>query len=168
METTQRNPGEVLFALVFVVLGIAGIVLAGSIEVPELETGMGPRAFPYIVSGLLAAVGVGLVLQALRGRHGAAEEGEDVDADASIDWLTIGKLVGFVILHILLIEPAGWPVAATVLFAGAAWTLGAKPFWRSVLIAAGLSLLLQYLFGGLLGVSLPPGPLLEGIDILHG
>lgn len=168
METTQRNPGEVLFALVFVVLGIAGIVLAGSIEVPELETGMGPRAFPYIVSGLLAAVGAGLVLQALRGRHGAAEEGEDVDADASIDWLTIGKLVGFVILHILLIEPAGWPVAATVLFAGAAWTLGAKPFWRSVLIAAGLSLLLQYLFGGLLGVSLPPGPLLEGIDILHG
>jgi putative tricarboxylic transport membrane protein len=168
METTQRNPGEVIFALVFVVLGIAGIVLAGSIEVPELETGMGPRAFPYIVSGLLAAVGAGLVLQALRGRHGAAEEGEDVDADASIDWLTIGKLVGFVILHILLIEPAGWPVAATVLFAGAAWTLGAKPFWRSVLIAVGLSLLLQYLFGGLLGVSLPPGPLLEGIDILHG
>ena len=168
METTQKNYGEVLFALVFVVLGIAGILLAGSIEVPELETGMGPRAFPYIVSGLLAAIGAGLVLQALRGRLGAAEEGEDVDADASIDWLTIGKLVGFVILHILLIEPAGWPVAATVLFAGAAWTLGAKPFWRSVLIAAGLSLLLQYLFGGLLGVSLPPGPLLEGIDILHG
>ncbi|MGJ9401757.1 tripartite tricarboxylate transporter TctB family protein [Arthrobacter sp. KK5.5] len=168
METTQKNLGEVLFALVFVVLGIAGFMLAGAIEVPELETGMGPRAFPYIVSGALAAVGAGLVFQALRGRLGAAEEGEDVDADASIDWLTIGKLVGFVVVHILLIGPAGWPVAAAVLFAGGAWTLGAKPFWRSVLIAVVLSLLLQYLFGGLLGVSLPPGPLLEGIDILNG
>ena len=32
--------------------------------------------------------------------------------------MALAKLVGFVVLHIFLIEPAGWPVAAAVLFSG--------------------------------------------------
>lgn len=168
MQTAQKNLGEVLFALVFVVLGVAGVIFAGTIEVPDLEFGMGPRAFPYIVSSLLLVVGVGLVFQALRGQLGDAEDGEDIDAEASTDWITIGKLAFFVIIHIVLIEPAGWPVAAAVMFIGAARALGAKPFWRSVLIGIILALILQYLFGGLLGVSLPRGPLLEGLEFLNG
>jgi len=168
MEATRNRLGEVLFALVFVVAGIAGLLFAGTIQVPALEAGMGPRAFPYIVSGLLTVIGAALVAQAVRGRLGDAEEGEDVDADASVDWATIGKLAGFVVVHILLIETTGWPIAAAVLFTGAAWSLGAKPLWRSAGLGVALALLLQYLFGGLLGVSLPPGPLLEGIGVLNG
>lgn len=168
MQTTQKNLGEVLFALVFVVLGAAGVVFAGTIVVPDLEFGMGPRAFPYIVSTLLLAIGAGLVYQALRGQLGAAQDGEDIDAAAGTDWITIGKIAFFVVIHILLIEPAGWPVAAAVLFAGAAWSLGAKPLWRSIMISVILALVLQYLFGGLLGVSLPRGPLLEGLEFLNG
>jgi putative tricarboxylic transport membrane protein len=168
MRTAQKNLGEVLFALVFVVLGVGGVVFAGTIEVPDLEFGMGPRAFPYIVSTLMLVIGAGLVYQALRGRLGDAEDGEDIDADASTDWITIGKIAFFVIIHIVLIEPAGWPVAAAVLFAGSAWSLGAKPLWRNILISVVLALVLQYLFGGLLGVSLPRGPLLEGVEFLNG
>lgn len=168
MQTTQKNLGEVLFALVFVVLGVAGIVFAGTIAVPDLEFGMGPRAFPYIVSTLMLVIGAGLVYQALRGRLGDAEDGEDIDVEAGTDWITIGKIAFFVIIHIVLIEPIGWPVAAAVLFAGSAWSLGAKPLWRNILISVILALVLQYLFGGLLGVSLPRGPLLEGFEFLNG
>ncbi|MGB9035138.1 hypothetical protein BLJ79_15540 [Arthrobacter sp. UCD-GKA] len=168
MQTAQKNLGEVLFALVFVVLGVAGVIFAGTIEVPDLEFGMGPRAFPYIVSTLMLVIGAGLVFQALRGQLGAAEDGEDIDAEASTDWITIGKIALFVVIHIVLIEPAGWPVAAAVLFTGASWSLGAKPLWRSIMISVILALVLQYLFGGLLGVSLPRGPLLEGVEFLNG
>ena len=169
VSTPAKRPiGEILFALLFVSVGAAGLVTAGSIPIPLSETGIGPRAFPYIVCGILVLVGTGIVAQVLRGKVGQAEEGEDLDASASTDWVALAKLVGFVILHIFLIEPAGWPVAAAVLFSGAAWSLEARPLWKAVMISVILALVLQYVFGGLLGVSLPPGPLLEGVPFFHG
>jgi putative tricarboxylic transport membrane protein len=164
----KRATGEILFALLFVSVGAAGFVTAGSIPIPPSETGIGPRAFPYIVCGMLVLVGSGIVAQVLRGKVGQAEEGEDLDVSARTDWAALAKLVGFVVLHIFLIEPAGWPVAAAVLFSGAAWSLQAKPLWRAVLVSIVLALVLQYVFGGLLGVSLPPGPLLEGVPFFNG
>jgi putative tricarboxylic transport membrane protein len=164
----KRPTGEILFALVFVSVGAAGLLTAGSIPIPLSETGIGPRAFPYIVCSLLVIVGTGIVVQVFRGKVGQAEEGEDLDVNAKTDWAALAKLVGFVVLHIFLIEPAGWPVAAAVLFSGAAWTLGAKPLWKSIAVSVILALVLQYVFGGLLGVSLPPGPLLEGVPFFHG
>jgi putative tricarboxylic transport membrane protein len=164
----KRATGEILFALLFVSVGAAGLLTAGSIPIPPSETGIGPRAFPYIVCGMLVLVGSGIVAQVLRGKVGQAEEGEDLDVSAKTDWVALAKLVGFVVLHIFLIEPAGWPVAAAVLFSGAAWSLQAKPLWRAVVISIALALVLQYAFGGLLGVSLPPGPLLEGVPFFNG
>lgn len=168
LTPTRRPTGEILFALLFVSVGAAGLLTAGSIPIPPSETGIGPRAFPYIVCGLLVLVGTGIVIQVLRGKVGQAEEGEDLDVTATTDWTALAKLVGFVILHIFLIEPAGWAVAAAVLFSGAAWTLEAKPLWKAILVSVAMALVLQYVFGGLLGVSLPPGPLLEGVPLLHG
>ncbi|WP_459384282.1 tripartite tricarboxylate transporter TctB family protein [Arthrobacter humicola] len=165
---TKRPTGEILFALVFVSVGVAGLATAGSIPIPPSETGIGPRAFPYIVCGLLVLCGAGVVLQVLRGKVGQAEDSEDLDVTAKTDWVALAKLVGFVVLHIFLIEPAGWPVAAAVLFSGAAWSLDAKPLWKAIAVSVILALVLQYVFGGLLGVSLPPGPLLEGVPFFHG
>ncbi|MEO5781035.1 MULTISPECIES: tripartite tricarboxylate transporter TctB family protein [Arthrobacter] len=166
--SVPRPTGEILFALVFVSVGVAGLLTAGSIPIPPSETGIGPRAFPYIVCGLLVLLGTGIVAQVLRGKVGQAEEGEDLDASAKTDWVALAKLVGFVILHIFLIESAGWPVAAAVLFTGAAWSLEARPLWKAIGISVILALVLQYVFGGLLGVSLPPGPLLEGVPFFRG
>lgn len=168
MQGTRKNQGEIAFAFLFILIGVGGIIGARSIQVSELETGMGPRAFPYLVSAALLLVGVGLVIQALRGQGGELEEGEDVDASAKLDWATIGKIVGFVILHVLLLEYIGWPLASTVLFGGCAWALGAKPWWRAVLIGFVVGLVIQFLFGGLLGVSLPAGPVLENVRWLNG
>ena len=168
LTPAKRPTGEILFALLFVRVGAAGLLTAGSIPSPPSEAGIGPRAFPYIVCGMLVLVGTGIVVQVLRGKVGQAEEGEDLDVTAKTDWIALAKLVAFVVLHIFLIEPAGWPVAAAVLFSGAAWTLEAKPLWKAVLVSVAMALVLQYVFGGLLGVSLPPGPLLEGVPFFHG
>lgn len=169
ITTAAKRPvGEILFALLFVSVGAAGLLTAGSIPIPPSETGIGPRAFPYIVCSLLVVVGTGIVVQVLRGKVGQAEEGEDLDVSARTDWGALAKLVGFVVLHIFLIEPAGWPVAAAVLFSGAAWSLEARPLWKAAIISVVLAFVLQYVFGGLLGVSLPPGPLFEGVPFFHG
>ncbi len=160
--------GEITFAAAILSLGIVGFVVGADIQTPSSASDMGPRAFPFMVSGLLVIIGGSLIVQLLRGRVGTPEEGEDVDPSVKTDWLTVAKLVGFVVAHILLIVPLGWPVAAALLFFGAAWSLGAKPWWRNALIGVVLALILQYVFAGLLGVSLPAGFLLEWVGIFNG
>ena len=166
--TSARPVEEIIFAYVILSLGIVGFVAGGDIRTPSSASDIGPRAFPFIVSALLVVIGTGLIVQLLRGRVGDAEEGEDIDPSITTDWVTVIELVGFVIVHIVLIVPLGWPVAAAVLFFGAAWSLGAKPWWRNALTCIALALILQYVFAGLLGVSLPAGFLLEGVAIFNG
>ncbi|GAB4099212.1 tripartite tricarboxylate transporter TctB family protein [Sinomonas halotolerans] len=163
-----RRLGGLLAALGVLGTGAFILATAGSIPVPPLETGIGPRALPYVVGALLTAVGAALAVQELRGRTVGAEEGEDVDSAASIDWATLLRLALFLAAHVVLVEPAGWPVAAAVLFTGAAWSLGARPVWRAAAVAVVLALALQAVFAGLLGVGLPAGPLLEGVPFLNG
>lgn len=160
--------GELGFAAGVVALGLFALVRAGSINEPLTAGSMGPRALPYLVGGALVLSGLAVVTAILRGHRGEAEQGEDVADDDHTDWVVVGLLVAVLVAHIFLIVPLGWPVAATVLFSGAAIVLGAKPWWRSVAIGLLLALVLQAAFAGGLGVSLPPGPLLEGVSFLHG
>lgn len=160
--------GEFLFALALTALGGMTVALAGSINVPVSGADIGPRVFPYVVGTLLTVVGAALCVQVLRGNVGEEETEEDVDESAPTDWRTVALLIGAIVVHTFLILPAGWPAAAFVLFSAVAWVLGARPWWHSLLIGAGLALLLQFAFGGLLGLSLPPGPGLEQIGIFGG
>lgn len=170
VRPSDRNvpAGELAFAGGVVALGVFALVRAGSINEPLTAGSMGPRVLPYLVGTALVLSGLVVVAAVLRGHRGEAEQGEDVaDADQT-DWVTVGLLVAVLVAHIFLIVPAGWPIAATVLFGGSAIVLGAKPWWRAVVIGLLLALALQAAFAGGLGVSLPAGPLLEGVSFLDG
>ena len=134
------------------------VVEATSITVPGSANVVGPRAFPYAVGVLLVGAAVALAVSLARGEHGHAEEGEDVDAEARTDWVTVAKLVASFAALVVLIEPLGWPIAATLLFAGTAWALGAR-VWRAVVVGAVLNVLVHMLFVEVLGLFLPAGPL---------
>jgi putative tricarboxylic transport membrane protein len=182
MTTTQASPGppagpstgrttsvgELLFAGGVVALGVFALLRAGTINEPISAGSLGPRTLPYLVGGALVVSGLAVVVTVLRGDRGQAEESEDVADDDHTDWVTVGMLVALLVVHVFLIVPAGWPVAATVLFAGSAVVLGARPWWRAALIGLVLALVLQVAFAGGLGVSLPAGPLLEGVSFLDG
>jgi len=169
-RTSPRAPiGEVVFAGASAVLGVYTIIGAGFIRVPPGSASvLGPRVFPYAVGVLLLVASVAVIVQIARGHRGVADEGEDVDPDAPTDWLAVAKLVAFFLSQLVLIELAGWPIAVTVLFAGAAWSLGAKRLWVAVLVGLGLGLVTQLVFGAWLGLSLPAGPLLTWIPIFNG
>lgn len=145
-------------------LGLGGVVVAqaATIAVPISAGTVGPRAFPYAVGVLLLLTGAGLLVQVLRGARAELEDGEDVDASRSTDWPTVAKLVASFVLLAVLVEPLGWPVAATVLFTGVAWSLGARPWWRAALVGVVLAVLTHVLFTRVLGIFLPAGPL-EGV-----
>jgi putative tricarboxylic transport membrane protein len=167
-EAPRRRWGELVLAMTVVALGAYVLLAAGSITVPGSTNTLGPRAFPYLVGGLLLAAGVALIVLVLIGRAGEEEGGEDVDPTVRTDWLTVVLLVVTLVVHVFAINVIGWPFAAAILFGGAAVVLGARPWWRAALIGLALGLVVQVIFGGLLGLSLPAGPLLEGVPFLRG
>ena len=163
-----RPVGELVVALGALALGLYTVVGSFGIAVPSSASVMGPRAFPVAV-GLLLVAAAGAVLAGLaRGRRGEAEGGEDVDPGVRDDWRTTALVVAAFVAHLALIEVVGWAFAAAVLFGGTAWALGARPWWRGPLLGLVLGLVVQLVFAAGLGVTLPPGPLLDLVPVLNG
>ena len=156
---------EYAFGGLVAAVGVFTLVDATTIAARD-DNVVGPRAFPYAVGVLLVVSGIVAIIATARGKLGQAEEGEDVDESVRTDWLTVAKLVAVLIAHLVLIDLVGWPVAAALLFFGAAWTLGAT-WWRALPIAVVLALVVQVVFAYGLGLSLPAG-IFEGVPFLDG
>lgn len=147
-------------------LGAAGALVlidAARLVTPYSQSDpVGPKTVPIIVGALLLVSAVLLAVNVLRGGHGEAEAGEDIDLNHPSDWKTVIPLAGAFIANILLIDWAGWVISGTVLFWGSVWALGSRHYVRDGLISLALSLLTFYGFYLGLGIGLPAG-LLEGI-----
>lgn len=157
--------GEVIFAVLTFALGVFALVGSFGIRVPESNR-VGPTVFPVLVSVILMVAATAVLVGVIRGHLGSPEESEDVDPTHRPDWLTIAKLAGLLVAHLLLIDLIGWAFAAALLFGGAAWSLGAKRWWVALLTGLGLGLTVQIVFGELLGLSLPLGPALAWLGPL--
>jgi putative tricarboxylic transport membrane protein len=165
-EPARGRPwSQAAFPVGLLALGVFTIVDAGTIAIPEWVNAVGPQAFPYAVGALLIASAVALLVDLARGKSFEGEQGEDVDTTVGTDWATVLKLTASFAALVVLVEPLGWPIGATVLFGGAAWSLGARPWWRPVLVGAVLALVIQIVFTRLLGLYLPAGPL-SGVAFL--
>jgi putative tricarboxylic transport membrane protein len=103
-----------------------------------------------------------LAIATSRGDVAAGEEGEDIDLTTPPDWVTVGRLVGILVLNIALVNLLGWAITGALLFAGCAWALGSRTLLRDVLVGAVLSVGSWYFFYVGLDVPLPPG-ILDGI-----
>ncbi len=123
---------------------------------------VGPKMFPIVIGAILIVLAVVLAIAIPRGSVGEADAGEDVDPNTPGDWRTVGLLVGLFVAVILLVNPLGWAIAGTLLFAGAATILGSRHYIRNIVIGAVLALLSFYAFYSGLGIPLPAG-ILDGI-----
>ncbi len=163
LATGLKGRSELGVALL---LGAAGVLVfldANGLVTPYSKSDpVGPKTVPFIVAGMLVVCAVLLAINVLRGGHGQAEEGEDVDLTHPADWKTILPLAGTFVLNILLIDWAGWVISGTILFWGSVVALGSRRYIRDGLISVALSLLTFYGFYLGLGIALPAG-LLEGI-----
>lgn len=162
----QRVGPDALVAGGVIVLGVVTLAGARQITVPLSSNVVGPRVFPYIVGCVLLAAGLAVLVDALRGRLGEQEGGEDVDASAATDWVAMGRIALALVVHVAIVDVVGWALAGAVLFAGVAWSLGAKPV-RAAAIGLVLGFAVQALFVTALGVTLPAG-LFEGVLFLDG
>jgi putative tricarboxylic transport membrane protein len=96
------------------VVGIYTLVDARGLSVGFGDP-VGPRVFPYVVGGAMIVLAVVLAVATARGDVAEGEEGEDVDLTTAIDWLTVGKLIGILVLNLLLVNVLGWAVTGALL-----------------------------------------------------
>jgi putative tricarboxylic transport membrane protein len=154
---------ELGVALLLGVVGVVVLVDAAGIHAPYSQADpVGPRTVPFLVAALLLVCAVGLAVNVLRGGHGEAEEGEDVDLTAPTEWRVVLPLVGTFVANVLLIDVLGWVISGAVLFWGCSWALGSRHPVRDAVISLALSLATFYGFYLGLGVLLPAG-VLEGV-----
>jgi putative tricarboxylic transport membrane protein len=147
-------------AAALLVVGIYTIVDARGLTVGFGDP-IGPRVFPYLIGTGMVLLAVLLAVATARGDVPEADAGEDVDLTSPADWVTVGKLVGILVLNLLLVNLVGWAVTGALLFAGCAWALGSRTLLRDVIVGAVMSVGSWYFFWSL-GVPLAPG-ILDGI-----
>jgi putative tricarboxylic transport membrane protein len=170
-------------AVLLLVMGVTLAVDASSIQAPPGSDGIGPSAFPWAIAVALLALGCVLGAVALRGRephpHDAAVGPlhEDVPHDDEPDdrpqveavpvgdtarpalrvrpVLRVAVFAAGLVAHALLIDTAGYVVAALVLFVAVALAFGAPRPVRIVLVGLVLTLAIFYAFTLGLGLALP-------------
>jgi putative tricarboxylic transport membrane protein len=152
---------QYVLAAALAVVGIYTLVDARGLSVGFGDP-VGPRVFPYVVGGAMIVLAVVLAVATARGDVAQGEEGEDIDLTTPIDWPTVAKLIGILVLNLLLVNVLGWAITGALLFAGCAWALGSRTLLRDLIVGAVLSVASWYFFYVGLGVPLTPG-ILDGI-----
>ena len=148
-------------AAALLVVGVYTIIDARGLTVGFGDP-IGPRVFPYLIGVGMIVLAALLAVATSRGDVAEAEAGEDIDLTSPADWVTVGKLVGILVLNLLLVNVLGWAVTGAFLFAGCAWALGSRTLVRDLIVGAVLSVGSWYFFYSGLDVPLPPG-ILDGI-----
>lgn len=149
---------ELIVAGGVIVAAIVILWLAQDFRVPN-SVRISPKVFPQLIGSGMLLVGVWYVIDIIRipNRPSGGEDSEDVDVDADADWATL-ILVGIgLTAFALLVEPAGFAIAAGVMFAICSTAMGSKNLVLNVVIGLALGFAVFFVFDYWLGVRLPNG-----------
>ena len=154
---TKSIKGELAFAGSLLIIGLIVIFDTANMLVPPASGTVGPQIFPYLVSGFLILVSIGIMIQVLRGNLGKPEGTEFGETIEKTDFKTLLVVVGSMATYPLLIERAGFVVATTVVFFGVSFAFGARNIFKNLIISVIFSAIVYFSFTRGLNVNLPSG-----------
>jgi putative tricarboxylic transport membrane protein len=125
--------------------------------VPPGSGTVGPQIFPYLVSGFIVFISIGLFIQIFRGKLGVPEGTEFGEVINKTDYKSLAMVAGSMLTYPLLIERAGFIIATTVAFFGVAFAYGAKNLLKNLIISIVFSFIVYFSFSKGLNVGLPAG-----------
>ena len=132
---------------------LSGLVAwaAAQFDVPFQYEPLGPKAFPLIISALLAIAACWLLIK----------PGVNRWKPASSVLLKLAGALGLMYLYASLYEPAGFIIATTVVGGMFSWLFGEKPL-KAGLYALTMSVLSFFLLTSLLQLNVPAGSIFGG------
>ncbi len=131
-------------------------------DIPQDNSIISPQTFPYMVSAFVSLVGFALIIHILRGNHGTPEGNSPTDPIEPLNFKTMLIVSTAIVLHVILLEIAGYIVAAIVCFWGIAYGFGSRKPIKDLGISVVFALIVYFAFTQGLNVNLPSG-LLRGI-----
>ena len=154
---SKKIGGELAFAGSLLILGVVVLYDTSKMLVPPGSGTVGPQIFPYLVSGFLIFISLGLFVQILRGNLGVPEGTEFGEVVEKTDFKSLSMVAGSMLTYPLLIERAGFIIATSVAFFGVAFAYGAKNLVKNLVISIVFSFIVYFAFAKGLNVGLPAG-----------
>ena len=154
---SKKIGGELAFAGSLLILGLVVLYDTSKMLVPPGSGTVGPQIFPYLVSGFVILISLGLFFQIFRGNLGVPEGTEFGEVVEKTDFKSLAMVAGSILTYPLLIERAGFIIASSVVFFGVAFAYGAKNLLKNLVISVIFSLIVYFAFAKGLNVGLPAG-----------
>lgn len=154
---SKKIGGELAFAGSLLILGLVVLYDTSKMLVPPGSGTVGPQIFPYVVSGFVIFISLGLFIQIFRGNLGIPEGTEFGEVVEKTDFKSLAMVAGSMLTYPLLIERAGFIIATSVVFFGVAFAYGAKNLLKNLAISLIFSLIVYFSFSKGLNVNLPAG-----------
>ncbi|MEY4498296.1 MAG: hypothetical protein RJA40_401 [Actinomycetota bacterium] len=154
---SKKIGGELAFAGSLLILGLVVLYDTSKMLVPPGSGTVGPQIFPYLVSGFIIFISLGLFIQIFRGNLGIPEGTEFGEVVEKTDFKSLSMVAGSMLTYPLLIERAGFIIATSVAFFGVAFAYGAKNLVKNLIISIVFSFIVYFTFSKGLNVGLPAG-----------
>ena len=126
-------------------------------DIPQGSSIVSPQTFPYMVAAFTSLVGFVLILDVLRGRLGTPEGDEPGDPFVGANFKTMAIIATAIGLHVILLEIAGYVIAATVCFFGVSYGFGSRKYLKDLGISLAFALIVYFAFTKGLNINLPSG-----------
>ena len=126
-------------------------------DIPQGSSIISPQTFPYMVAAFTSLVGFVLILDVLRGRLGTPEGDEPGDPFVGANFKTMAIIAAAIGLHVILLEIAGYVIAATVCFFGVSYGFGSRKYLKDFGISLAFALIVYFSFTKGLNINLPSG-----------
>ena len=126
-------------------------------DIPQGSSIVSPQTFPYMVAAFTSLIGLGLIVDVLRGRLGTPEGDEPGDPFVGANFKTMTIIAAAIGLHVILLEIAGYVIAATVCFFGVSYGFGSRKYLKDFGISLAFALVVYFSFTKGLNINLPSG-----------
>lgn len=126
-------------------------------DIPQGSSIVSPQTFPYMVSAFTSLVGLVLILDVLRGNHGTPDGDEPGDPLIPVNYKTLMIVAAAIGLHVILLETAGYIIAATICFLGVAYGFGSRKILKDLLVSLAFAVIVYFSFTKGLNINLPSG-----------
>jgi putative tricarboxylic transport membrane protein len=157
MKLPQGGKSELTFVGSLFLLGLLIFWDTWHTELPQLNLTISPRLFPFAIAGMLMALSALLFFSVLRGNLAQPEGVEPGEPIEKTDFKTFGIVLASLLAFLLLIERAGFIIAASLTFFGITVAFDNKKHGRAAIFGTLFITIIYFSFTRFLNVQLPPG-----------